>query len=268
MNGRRRCELEQAIIHAMVLGEYVLYNALGELDWEFEKEWNMEDDTVYDLNHYARLCHEANKYWWLDTSKPCECVVDGQSKDVLLFRAGIQYTEMVCPLCHGDYYRRKDRNKGELLMLCVSELAEAMEGHRKDKMDDKLPHRKMAEVELADFLIRAFDMAGGLELDLNPVGKTGLPNLNEYGKLYATIMRLDNPLNFAESLMCVNMWLVECLQKSPSAGSLRMAIVWALGIMGTHGMDIQGAFDEKMTFNAHRVDHTLQHRAGPGGKKY
>ncbi len=61
---------------------------------------------------------------------------------------------------------RKERNCGELLMLCVSELAEAMEGDRKNLMDDKLPHRKMIEVELADAIIRIFDMAGGLNLDL------------------------------------------------------------------------------------------------------
>ncbi len=44
-------------------------------------------------------------------------------------------------------------------MLAVSELAEAMKGHRQDLMDDKLPHRKMFEVELADALIRIFDTA-------------------------------------------------------------------------------------------------------------
>lgn len=52
------------------------------------------------------------------------------------------------------------------LMLCVSELSEAMEGLRKDLMDDKLPHRKMAEVELGDALIRIFDLAGALGYDL------------------------------------------------------------------------------------------------------
>ena len=58
------------------------------------------------------------------------------------------------------------RNIGELLMLCVSELAEAMEGHRKNLMDDKLPHRKMLEIELADCLIRIFDLAGSQGFDM------------------------------------------------------------------------------------------------------
>jgi NTP pyrophosphatase (non-canonical NTP hydrolase) len=59
-----------------------------------------------------------------------------------------------------------ERNVGELLMLCVSELSEAMEGHRKNLMDDKLSHRKMLEVELADAVIRIFDLAGSQGFDL------------------------------------------------------------------------------------------------------
>lgn len=55
---------------------------------------------------------------------------------------------------------------GEKLMLIVSEVAEAMEGHRKGLMDDKLPHRKMIEAELADAVIRICDLAGALGLDL------------------------------------------------------------------------------------------------------
>jgi NTP pyrophosphatase (non-canonical NTP hydrolase) len=55
---------------------------------------------------------------------------------------------------------------GEKLMLIVSEVSEAMEGHRKDLMDDKLPHRKMIEVELADAVIRIFDLAGAMGLDM------------------------------------------------------------------------------------------------------
>lgn len=52
------------------------------------------------------------------------------------------------------------------LMLIVSELAEAMEGDRKNLQDDKLPHRPMREVELADALIRIFDTAGAYGMDI------------------------------------------------------------------------------------------------------
>jgi NTP pyrophosphatase (non-canonical NTP hydrolase) len=52
------------------------------------------------------------------------------------------------------------------LMLIVTEVAEAMEGHRKGLMDDKIPHRSMLEVELADAVIRIADLSGGLGLDL------------------------------------------------------------------------------------------------------
>ncbi len=78
------------------------------------------------------ICHDAAKTWWRDPKT-------------------------------GELLQR---NVGEMLMLIVSEIAEAMEAHRKDLMDDKLPLRKGIEVELADAVIRIGDICGGLGLDL------------------------------------------------------------------------------------------------------
>lgn len=52
------------------------------------------------------------------------------------------------------------------LMLIVSEVAEAFEGHRKGLKDDHLPHRDMLEVELADAVIRIADLAEALNYNL------------------------------------------------------------------------------------------------------
>lgn len=87
------------------------------------------------LNELAARVHIANKKWWVDIN------------------TGLP----------------KDRNVGELLMLAVSELAEAMEGHRKSLMDDKLPHRKMYDVEIVDCLIRLFDTAHAHGIDLDAI---------------------------------------------------------------------------------------------------
>lgn len=59
-----------------------------------------------------------------------------------------------------------ERNKGELIALMHSELSECLEAERKGLMDQHLPQRKGAEVELADCLIRIFDYAGAFGYDL------------------------------------------------------------------------------------------------------
>lgn len=55
----------------------------------------------------------------------------------------------------------KDANNvPEKLMLTVSELGEAMEGHRKNLRDEHLPEFLSIEVELADAIIRICDLSG------------------------------------------------------------------------------------------------------------
>lgn len=52
------------------------------------------------------------------------------------------------------------------LALVHSEISEALEGYRKSSKDSHLPHHDAITVELADALIRIFDLAGVLKLPL------------------------------------------------------------------------------------------------------
>jgi len=55
---------------------------------------------------------------------------------------------------------------GWKFLLAHSEISEAIEGVRRNLKDDKLPHRAMVEVEIADTLIRLLDIAGAMGLDV------------------------------------------------------------------------------------------------------
>lgn len=173
-----------------------------------------EEYVERDLNAEAKRVHEANRKWWTD-------------------------------LQTGEYPIK--RNIDELRMLVVSELAEAMEGDRKNLPDDKLPHRPMREVELADALIRLLDIAGAYQIVL--------PTLCD-GE--------DWTPNFAENLFTI------C--RNFSTFSVNTAVVWGIGdiisLAKHYNMDLWGAYEEKMAYNATRVDHSLEHRRGEHGKKY
>lgn len=66
-------------------------------------------------------------------------------------------------ICHSIAVEKgfwdKERNIGEALMLIVTELAEAMEAHRKQDQDN-------FKEELADSFIRLLDLCGGLGIDI------------------------------------------------------------------------------------------------------
>ena len=68
-----------------------------------------------------------------------------------------------CQTCHAIAKEKgfwdNERNMGEALMLIVTELAEAMEAHRKQ---DDANFRE----EIADTFIRLFDLCGGLSIDI------------------------------------------------------------------------------------------------------
>lgn len=106
----------------------------------------IEQAAPKDLNSYSNLCHEisANSGWWDDLEEVLQThglsIKNGQ-------RVAAWYRATKLALIH-------------------SEASEALEGLRKGIDDDHLPHRSMFEVELADLLIRVFDLAGESGLDL------------------------------------------------------------------------------------------------------
>lgn len=70
-------------------------------------------------------------------------------------------------VAHGWWEGGGERNIGEALALMHSELSEALEAARAGfPQDQKLPEYDNFTVELADCIIRIFDLAGGMGLDL------------------------------------------------------------------------------------------------------
>lgn len=113
-------------------------------------ENKFDTDTFTAVARLQDVCHTASvdAGWWthLATGLDLREVINNPQDPLQKLLGGALVSQKLC--------------------LSHSELSEAMEGHRKGLKDDKLPHRPMIEVELADAMIRICDLAGALKLDL------------------------------------------------------------------------------------------------------
>jgi len=95
---------------------------------------------------------------------------DTGTQSTKLTQENVEGLRSVQDKCHQQAlnmgWHNKPREVGTLIALCHSELSEALEGFRKNKMDDHIKDRQAAEIELADLMIRVFDMAGLYGFDL------------------------------------------------------------------------------------------------------
>ena len=116
----------------------------------------LKDKKLSDaLNVLSRLCHRSSREagWW----EPPFTLIENPDHPE---HAPSHFTG---PIVDDQWLNIVTATK---LCLIHSEISEAMEGFRKGIPDDHLPDRKMDEVELADALIRIFDLAGAHGMDL------------------------------------------------------------------------------------------------------
>lgn len=111
---------------------------------EIDPERPLWDHYAHILRLVQRKCHHNSVAagWW----KKDQAVIEAVPSELR------EYAKALVVLAKLD--------------LQHSELGEATEGYRKGIKDDHLPNRQMIEVELADAMIRIFDLAGWLELDI------------------------------------------------------------------------------------------------------
>jgi hypothetical protein len=150
--------------------------------------------------------------------------------------------------------KRLKRNLNQMMMLILSEVAEAMEGERKGLMDDKLPHRQMAEVELADTIIRIGDYLGYIGYKWHQTN---------YLFELKSFCKTAEDKGEALWVICKKIVAVQ------TEGSCWERVVAAIcHYCGKHGYDLVGAISEKRAYNAKREDHKIENRKKLGGKTF
>ena len=158
-----------------------------------------------------------------------------------------------------------DRCVFQTLQLVNTEIAEATEGDRKDLMDDHLPHRKMAEVELADTVIRLLDLAGRYEWVYRKHPPTFA--MHEIATAKNTAAR-HLWLTASVCTLAVRLCAPDEYFTVDDNAYFSHTITAALQIAEIEGYDLIGAIDEKLEYNKARADHDRKNRAQAGGKKY
>ena len=177
---RESVDLEESLIRGSQLKQTGVLYLTSRTPEELISDGFIDRDArrVFSFDEAMRMMEPVDTKDWMDIDVNDE-PIQGE-----LSRAGT----MLTMICHGASLKagwwsggkyqmnpldevRNNTRVGKALVaekLCLihSEISEAMEGHRKGLQDDKLPHRAMIEVELADALIRICDLAGALDMDL------------------------------------------------------------------------------------------------------
>lgn len=195
------------------------------------------------------------------------------------------------PLCLPDFFRYVNglnakwwhdpatgfaiqRNKGQMRMLMISEISEAMEGERKNLMDDKLPHRRMAEVEMADLVIRLADYTAGWGYEirdrwpdrLDIKGRELVPTPLLHWKHYT---KHSDKGELLELLCCdvINIGRPGRII-AKTEDFLAVLLFNAEYYCWLFGYDLWGAVWEKLEYNKTRLDHQAEARLRAGGKAW
>lgn len=153
------------------------------------------------------------------------------------------------------------RNIGEMLALVHSEISEADYGAMSGAMDDKLPHRCMVEVELADVAIRVLDILGYYQCDM-----TAAPDRSD-----STLTAGQEWHGWALKMHRMTTAALEGFRKGDvKSGCFHLVVLlWVLHHASLwFRYDLTGAIAEKRAFNAQRLDHKREHREAVGGKQF
>jgi hypothetical protein len=155
-----------------------------------------------------------------------------------------------------DWPHKPDRH-GTAMALVVSEFAEAIEGARKDLMDDHLPQFKMFAVEIADANIRLLDLAGAYEINM-------LKQRVAHGVDFLMV-DLRSKQNHLEAVWrCIGYLTRSSYREDQVVDGI--AACYALA--RRYDIDLDPVIDAKLEYNRHRADHKPEARAAKGGKKW